>query len=154
MGVYWGRPLGLAPLKRRDQKQGWEAHLSCRALGQRARPLRTCLSQSLDVDMALVGGQLSAAEADLEGLTADNSLLSTILPRGAIWAARLHVPRTVSVSYCSASCIFCTTTVVGARREAVDFDGVVIVRVQSGELRPQAPQGNGHQALTPYICLK
>lgn len=100
------------------------------------------------------GGQLSAAEADLEGLTADNSLLSTLLPGGAIWAAHLHAPRAVSVSYCSESCIFCSTTVVGSRREAVDFDGVVIVGVQSGELRPQAPQGNGHQALTPYICLK
>lgn len=48
--------ISTSEKKRTKRPKDWEAHLSCRALGQIARPLYTCLSQSLDVDMALAGG--------------------------------------------------------------------------------------------------
>ena len=90
---------------------------------------------------------------DPKGLMTDNCLRTLlpglgpqVLPGRDILAAHLPACCTVSIWYSQLIMFFCYTTMVGGQKGG----RAVVVRLQNGELGPQASWGDEHQGLIPY----
>lgn len=126
--------------------------LSCLALGRIARLLYTCsVSHGSPMDTAFCGrGRLH--RTDSWQLSSDSTprARTTISSGRDTWAAHLHVHCIHKLF--SVHCIFLVLHDGGGQEGGIClWQRCSETELLSGELRPQASQGNEHQGLHPYM---